>query len=79
MTLEVEDYPALLMHLDSSHRRYLMPKTFTAREHWKRAVGFYWKGDRRRTIREARLAMELNPNYFGLHRIVVASTCPPNP
>jgi tetratricopeptide (TPR) repeat protein len=47
-----------------------MPRTFTAREHGNRAIRFYWKGDRRRTIREARLAMELNPNYVRLHRII---------
>lgn len=47
-----------------------MPKTLTAREHWHRAVDYYWKGDRRRTIKEARLAMKLNPNYFRMHRII---------
>ena len=47
-----------------------MPKTFTAREHWYRAVDYYWKGDRRRTIKEGRLAMKLNPNYFRMHRII---------
>lgn len=49
-----------------------MPKTLTAREHWNRAVKYFWEGDRRRTIKEARLAMKLNPNYFRLHRIIGA-------
>ena len=47
-----------------------MPKTLTAREHWNKAVRYYFNGDRRRTIREARLAMKLNPNYVRLHRII---------
>src|ERR1700704_4228963 len=47
-----------------------MPKTLTAREHWKKAVEYYWNGDRRRTIKEARLAMKLNPNYVRMHRII---------
>jgi hypothetical protein len=32
-----------------------------AREHWRRAFDYYWKGDRRRTIKEARLAMRSVP------------------
>jgi tetratricopeptide (TPR) repeat protein len=47
-----------------------MPKKLTAREHWKNALGYYWEGDRRRTIREGRLAMKLNPNYVRVHRII---------
>ena len=47
-----------------------MPKTLTAREHWKKAIEYYWDGDRRRTIKEARLAMKLNPNYVRVHRII---------
>src|SRR6266850_7904501 len=47
-----------------------MPKTLTAREHWKKAIKYYWNGDRRGTITEARLAMKLNPNYVRLHRII---------
>ena len=47
-----------------------MPKQLTAREHWNQAVKYYFDGDRRRTIKEARLAMKLNPNYFRLHRII---------
>jgi Tfp pilus assembly protein PilF len=47
-----------------------MPKTLTAREHWKKAVEHYWNGDRRRTIKEARLAMKLNPNYVRPHLII---------
>jgi len=44
-----------------------MPKTLTAREHWKKAMEYYWNGDRRRTIKEARLAMKLDPNYVRSH------------
>jgi Tfp pilus assembly protein PilF len=47
-----------------------MPKKLTAREHWYRALKYYWEGDRRRTIREGRLAMKLNPNYVRVHRII---------
>ena len=47
-----------------------MPKTLTAREHWRKAVEYYFEGDRRRTIKEARSAMKLNPNYVRLHRII---------
>lgn len=47
-----------------------MPKKLTAREHWKKALKYYWEGDRRRTIREGRLAMKLNPNYVRVHRII---------
>src|SRR6185436_3487546 len=39
-----------------------MPKRLTAREHWDRAFHYYFKRDRRRTIREASLAMTINPN-----------------
>jgi len=38
-----------------------MPKKLTAREHWKKALGYYFDGDRRRTIREAGLAMRSVP------------------
>lgn len=47
-----------------------MPNRLTAREHWYRAVRYYFEGDRKRTIKEARLAMKLNPNYVRLHRII---------
>ena len=47
-----------------------MPKKLTAREHWYKALKYYWEGDRRRTIREGRLAMKLNPNYVRMHRII---------
>jgi len=47
-----------------------MPKTLTAREHWKKAMEYYWDGDRRRTIKEARLAMKLDPNYVRSHWII---------
>lgn len=47
-----------------------MPKTLTAREHWSKAFDYFWKGDRRRTIKEARLAMKLNPNYVRPHWII---------
>lgn len=47
-----------------------MPKTLTAGEHWDKAFDYFWKGDRRRTIKEARLAMELNPNYVRPHWII---------
>ena len=47
-----------------------MPKTLTAREHWDKAFDYFWKGDRRRTIKEARLAMKLNPNYVRPHWII---------
>jgi tetratricopeptide (TPR) repeat protein len=47
-----------------------MLKQLTAREHWNQAVRYYFNGDRRRTIKAARLAMKLNPNYFRLHRII---------
>ena len=47
-----------------------MPKTLTAREHWDKAFDYYWKGDRRRTIKEARLAIKLNPNYARPHWII---------
>lgn len=32
-----------------------MPKILTAREHWDKAFDYFWKGNRRRTINEARL------------------------
>lgn len=47
-----------------------MPNKLTARERWYRALRYYFEGDRKRTIKEARLAMKLNPNYFRLHRII---------
>ena len=47
-----------------------MPKTLTAREQWNKAFACFWKGDRRRTIKEARLAMKLNPNYVRPHWII---------
>jgi Tfp pilus assembly protein PilF len=47
-----------------------MSKRLSAREHWKRAFAYYWKGDRRRTIKEARLAIKLNPNYVKSHWII---------
>jgi predicted Zn-dependent protease len=47
-----------------------MPKILTAREHWQNAVRYYFEGDRRRTIKAARMAMKLNPNYVRLHRII---------
>src|SRR5437899_2899315 len=50
--------------------RLIMPKTLTAREHWHKAFDYFWKGDRRRTIKEARLAMKLNPNYVRPHWII---------
>jgi predicted Zn-dependent protease len=47
-----------------------MPKTLTAREHWDRAFDYFWKGDRKRAIKEARLAMKLNPNYVRPHWVI---------
>ncbi|HEV7398541.1 MAG TPA: tetratricopeptide repeat protein [Pyrinomonadaceae bacterium] len=47
-----------------------MPKTLTAREHWSKAFEYFFEGDRRRTIKEARLAMKLNPNYVRPHWII---------
>jgi tetratricopeptide (TPR) repeat protein len=47
-----------------------MPKKLTAREHWDKAFEYYFEADRRRTIREARLAMKLNPNYVRPHWII---------
>ena len=47
-----------------------MPKTLTAREHWDRAFDYFWKGDRKRTIKEAQLAMKLNPNYVRPHWVI---------
>lgn len=47
-----------------------MPKTLTAGEHWDKAFEYYFKGDRQRTIKEARLAMRLNPNYVRPHWII---------
>ena len=59
-----------------------MPNRLTAREHWDKAFDYFWKGDRRRTIKEARLAMTLNPNYVRPHWIigqVYLSTKPEDP
>jgi predicted Zn-dependent protease len=47
-----------------------MPKKLTAREHWDKAFEYYFEGDRRRTIRSARLAMKLNPRYVRPHWII---------
>lgn len=47
-----------------------MPKKLTAREHWDRAFHYYFKRDRRRTIREAQLAMTLDPNLVRPHWVI---------
>lgn len=47
-----------------------MPKTLTAGEHWDKAFEYYFKGDRRRTIKAARMAMKLNPNCVRPHWII---------
>ncbi len=47
-----------------------MPKKLTAREHWNKAFEYLFGGDRRRTIKEARLAMKLNPNYVRPHWVI---------
>lgn len=47
-----------------------MPKKLTAREHWLKAFDYLFAGDRRRTIKEARLAMTLNPNYVRPHWVL---------
>jgi tetratricopeptide (TPR) repeat protein len=47
-----------------------MPKILTAREHWHKSFEYLFKGNRRRTIKEARLAMTLNPNYVRPHWVI---------
>jgi Flp pilus assembly protein TadD len=47
-----------------------MPTTLTAREHWSKAFDYFWKGDRRRTIKEARLAMTLDPSLVRPHWVI---------
>jgi tetratricopeptide (TPR) repeat protein len=47
-----------------------MSKTLTAREHWDKAFDYFWKRNRRLTIKEARLAMKLNPNLARPHWII---------
>ena len=47
-----------------------MSNTVTAREHWDKAFDYFWKRDRRRTIKEARLAMTLNPSLARPHWII---------
>ena len=47
-----------------------MPKILTAREHWNRAFRYFFEGDRRRTIKEARLAMTLDPSLSRPHWII---------
>ena len=47
-----------------------MPKTLTAREHYSKAFDYFWKGDRRRTIKEARLAMSLDPSLVRPHWVI---------
>src|SRR6266851_2860224 len=41
-----------------------------ARKHWDKAFDYFWKGDRRRTIKEARLAMKLNPKQARPHWVI---------
>jgi Tfp pilus assembly protein PilF len=47
-----------------------MSDRLTAREHWLNAFDYLFEGDRRRTIKEARLAMTLNPNYARPHWVI---------
>jgi len=47
-----------------------MSNTSLAREHWDKAFDYFWKRNRRLTIREARLAMKLNPNLARPHWII---------
>jgi len=47
-----------------------MPKRLTAREHWQKAFDYFWKRDRRSTIREARLAMTLDPSLVRPHWVI---------
>lgn len=47
-----------------------MPKKLTAREHWDKSFEYLFEGNRRRTIKEARLAMTLNPNYVRPHWVI---------
>jgi predicted Zn-dependent protease len=42
----------------------------TAREHWDKAFDYFFKGNRRRTIKEARLAMTLNPSLARPHWVI---------
>jgi hypothetical protein len=39
-----------------------MSNSSLAREHWDKAFDYFWKSNRRLTIKEARLAMTLNPS-----------------
>jgi tetratricopeptide (TPR) repeat protein len=41
-----------------------------ARQHWDKAFDYFWEGNRRRTIKEARLAMTLNPNLARPHWVI---------
>jgi tetratricopeptide (TPR) repeat protein len=41
-----------------------------ARQHWDKAFDYFWEGNRRRTIKEARLAMTLNPNLARPHWLI---------
>ena len=47
-----------------------MTNVSLARQHWKKAFDYYFEGNRRLTIREARLAMKLNPNLARPHWII---------
>ena len=47
-----------------------MSRTLTAREHWDKAFDYYFEGNRQMTIKEARLAMKLNPNLARPHWII---------
>jgi predicted Zn-dependent protease len=47
-----------------------MPKKLTAREHWHKAFEYFFEGDGRRTIKEARLAMIINPNLARPHWVI---------
>jgi tetratricopeptide (TPR) repeat protein len=47
-----------------------MPKTLTAREHWRRAFAYFLDGYRSRAIKAARMAMKLNPNLSRPHWIL---------
>jgi tetratricopeptide (TPR) repeat protein len=47
-----------------------MSNTSLARQHWHKAFEYFFEGNRRMTIREARLAMKLNPNLARPHWII---------
>ena len=47
-----------------------MSNTSLAREHWEKAFDYFWKRNRSLTIKEARLAMTLNPNLARPHWVI---------